>query len=124
MIKLPVRGSRLDKILPYTHQILQWNAFFNEETAELLRFEVTGKSFAKKIKEHILQTYYEECELRHCYSCSERMRIKGEKQAQLAKIQAEKQAKELEKQRKEEEETYWYIIEDRKKKEEAEKLTS
>ena len=124
MIKLPVKGSRLDKILPYTHQILQWNTFFNEETAELLRFEVTGKSFAKKIKEHILQTYYEECELRHCYSCAERMRIKGEKQAQLAKIQAEKQAKELEKQRKEEEETYWYIIEDRKKKEEAEKLTS
>ena len=52
------------------------------------------------------------------------MRIKGEKQAQLAKIQAEKQAKEMEKQRKDEEETYWYIIEDRKKKDEAEKLTS
>ena len=63
MIKLPVKRSRMDKILPYTHQITQWNEFFTEETAELLRFEVSGKNFAKKIKEHILQNYYEECEL-------------------------------------------------------------
>ena len=66
MIKLPVKQSRMDKILPYRQQITLWNNFFTEETAELLlRGEATGKTFARKVKENIIGTYYEECELKH-----------------------------------------------------------
>ena len=126
MIKLPVKQSRMDKILPYRQQITLWNNFFTEETAELLlRGEATGKTFARKVKENIIGTYYEECELKHCYSCKERLRIIAEKQAKALKAQAEQREKELAKQRKSDEETYWYIIEDQKKKQaEQDKLTS
>ena len=118
MIRLPVRQSRMDKILPYRHQINLWNSFFSEETSELLQVEVSGKSFAKKLKATMLQSYYEECDLKHCYSCKERLRIIAEKQAKVAKAQAEQRALELEKQRKSDEDTYWYIIEAQKKAEE------
>ena len=117
MIKVPVKQSRMDKILPYQQQLTLWNNFFTEESAEqLLRAEVTGKTFAKKVKETIIGTYYDECEIKHCYSCKERLRIVAEKQAKILKAQAEQREKELAKQRQEEEETYWYIIEDQKKK--------
>ena len=118
MIKLPVKPSRMDKILPYRHQVSVWNSYFTEETAESLRIEVSGKSFAKRLKMSMLQGYYEECEIKHCYSCKERLRIQADKQAKAAKAQAEKQALELEKQRKSDEDTYWYIIEAQRKAEE------
>ena len=114
----------MDKILPYQKQITLWNNFFTEETAEQrLRMEITGKSFAKKLKENIIGSYYDECELKHCYSCKERLRIIAEKQAKVLKAQAEQREIELARQRKSDEETYWYIIEDQKSKQpEREKM--
>ena len=63
----------------------------------------------------MLQDFYEECEVKHCYSCKERLRIQADKQAKAEKAQAEKQALELERQRKSDEDTYWYIIEAQRK---------
>ena len=110
-INIPVKPSKMDKILPQNHQFRVWNDFFNEDNLELLRVETSGKSFGKILKAHILDSYYNECEERVCYSCSERLRLAEEKRLRLLKKQQEEEAKRAKLYQKETEERNWYLME-------------
>ena len=56
-----------------------WNTFFNVETSHLLN-EVRPKTFGKAIKTEILRGYYDQCEVKKCYSCNK------ERGAQMAAL--------------------------------------
>ena len=110
-IRFPVQYAHMDKILPQRHQFQVWNTFFTEETIDLLEYEVTTKNFSKNIKARIMESYYEECTEKHCYSCKERLRVQYLKEQAKLEKQHTKNMEELELQRKEDEERYWYLIE-------------
>ena len=82
---------------------------------ELLRYPVSSKAFNKNVKNHIIGTYYDECELKFCYSCNERLTAIEEKRAAALKKEQAKQAEIARLQRKNDEETYWYLLDAEKK---------
>ena len=72
-IQLPVKRSQMDKMLPQEKQATVWNNFFQGQTIDLLELHVTCKTFNKKVKNHIISQYYDECELKVCFSCKQRL---------------------------------------------------
>ena len=109
-IVIPVKQNKIDRILPQYHQFNTWNKFFDESSIELLRFEVSGKSFGKNIKNHIMNTYYSECEHKFCYSCSERAKLEEEKRRKQLQKQQEAEAEQMKRFRQEEKERNWYLL--------------
>ena len=110
-LSIPVKQQKVDRILPTYHQFKVWNDFFEEENSiELLRYEVSGKSFGKNIKTHILAKYYEECEEKFCYSCRERLKQEEEKRQKILQRQQQEEAKRAKLFRQEEEERNWYLL--------------
>ena len=109
-IQLPVKRTQMDKLLPLEKQASVWNNFFQDQTIELLRYPVTAKAFNKNVKNHIIETYYDECELKVCYSCKARLAALEEKRAAAMRKEQDRQKEAARLQRKDDEETYWYLL--------------
>ena len=110
-IQLPVKRTQMDRMLPQEKQATVWNNFFQDQELELLRYPVSSKAFNKNVKNHIIGTYYDECELKFCYSCNERLTAIEEKRAAALKKEQAKQAEIARLERKNDEEEYWYLLE-------------
>ena len=67
-IKTPCKVSKISRLLPQYEQTNTWNKFFNEyNTIDIDSLDT--KKLSKKWKSEMISSYYQECDLKKCYSC-------------------------------------------------------
>ena len=90
-IQQGVRSNKIEKSLPKFHQIKSWNSTVKADRIWLLSLENDAKA-SQALKQVIIDTYYEYCTLKNCFSCERQKSLdQAELQKAIAKADAARQ---------------------------------
>ena len=90
-IQQGVKSNKIEKSLPKFHQIKSWNSTVKADRIWLLSLENDAKA-SQALKQVIIDTYYEYCTLKNCFSCERQKSLdQAELQKAIAKADAARQ---------------------------------